>query len=228
MLATVTPNADTGSVMLICEPEAGAWSDWFRVDDGTNLENAEAIARAITRRVAARRRGEQAEVRADRDREGTHRRQAQPAACAGRAALPLQHAGQRAVPDPQRPGAAPTQMLGQPDPVPAPFAAAHRASAVHARRGTRTRAAPTSRSSRSAWVRACSCRSTCPSTCSTRVPGDDAADAGRERDQARPGAAHRRRHRVDPARREATTAWRSPSPTTATASASKPAAPASA
>ena len=62
ILATVTPNADTGSVLLICEPEAGAWSDWFRVDDGTNLENSEAVARAITRRVAARRRGEQAET----------------------------------------------------------------------------------------------------------------------------------------------------------------------
>ena len=62
ILATVTPNADSGSVLLICEPEAGAWSDLFRVDDGTNLENAEAIARAITRRVAERRRGEQAAV----------------------------------------------------------------------------------------------------------------------------------------------------------------------
>jgi hypothetical protein len=62
ILATVTPNADTGSVLLICEPEAGAWSDLFRVDDGCNLENAEAIARAITRRVAERRRGEQAHV----------------------------------------------------------------------------------------------------------------------------------------------------------------------
>ena len=60
ILATVTPNADTGTVLLICEPEAGAWSDLFRVDDGTNLENAEAIARAITRRVAERRRGERA------------------------------------------------------------------------------------------------------------------------------------------------------------------------
>ena len=60
ILATVTPNADTGTVLLICEPEAGAWSDLFRVDDGTNLENAEAIARAITRRVAERRRGAQA------------------------------------------------------------------------------------------------------------------------------------------------------------------------
>ena len=36
---------DRGSVMLICEPETPAWSDWFRVDDGTNLENAEAITR---------------------------------------------------------------------------------------------------------------------------------------------------------------------------------------
>jgi anti-sigma regulatory factor (Ser/Thr protein kinase) len=62
ILATVTPHADTGSVLLICEPEAGAWSDLFRVDDGTNLENAEAIARAITRRVAERRRGEQQQV----------------------------------------------------------------------------------------------------------------------------------------------------------------------
>jgi anti-sigma regulatory factor (Ser/Thr protein kinase) len=62
LLATVTPNADTGSVLLICEPEAGAWSDLFRVDDGSNLENAEAVARAITRRVAERRRGEQADV----------------------------------------------------------------------------------------------------------------------------------------------------------------------
>ena len=33
------------------------------VDDGTNLENAEAITRAITRRVAERRRGEQASAR---------------------------------------------------------------------------------------------------------------------------------------------------------------------
>ena len=60
IFATVTPNGDTGSVLLICEPEAGAWSDLFRVDDGTNLENAEAITRAISRRIAERRRGEQA------------------------------------------------------------------------------------------------------------------------------------------------------------------------
>lgn len=60
ILATVTPNHDSGSVTLICEPDSAAWSDWFRVDDGTNLENAEAITRAITRRVAERRRNEQA------------------------------------------------------------------------------------------------------------------------------------------------------------------------
>ncbi|NNG23299.1 sensor histidine kinase [Telluria aromaticivorans] len=64
ILATVTPNGDeAGSVTLICEPEGAAWTDWFLVDHGTNLENAEAIVRAITRRVAERRRGEKARVR---------------------------------------------------------------------------------------------------------------------------------------------------------------------
>ncbi|OON63377.1 sensor histidine kinase [Massilia sp. KIM] len=64
ILATVTPNGDdAGSVTLICEPEGPAWTDWFLVDHGTNLENAEAIVRAITRRVAERRRCEQAQVR---------------------------------------------------------------------------------------------------------------------------------------------------------------------
>ena len=60
ILATVTPGNDASSVTLVCEPESGAWSDWFKVDDGTNLENAEAITRAITRRIAERRRTEQA------------------------------------------------------------------------------------------------------------------------------------------------------------------------
>ena len=58
--ATVTPAGESGRVTLICEPENPAWSDWFLVDDGTNYENAEAIVRAITRRIGARRRGEQA------------------------------------------------------------------------------------------------------------------------------------------------------------------------
>ncbi|AXK72790.1 sensor histidine kinase [Lysobacter sp. TY2-98] len=70
--ATVTPTADTGSVTFICEPQVGAWSDWFFVDDGTNLENAEAITRAITRRVADARRGEQmAAVRTATEKELT-------------------------------------------------------------------------------------------------------------------------------------------------------------
>jgi hypothetical protein len=64
ILATVTPNGDeAGTVTLICEPERPAWTDWFMVDHGPNLENAEAIVRAITRRVAERRRSEQASVR---------------------------------------------------------------------------------------------------------------------------------------------------------------------
>ncbi len=63
ILATVTPGDGASSVTLVCEPESGAWSDWFKVDDGTNLENAEAIARAITRRIAEHRRGEQAAAR---------------------------------------------------------------------------------------------------------------------------------------------------------------------
>jgi signal transduction histidine kinase len=63
VLAFVNPNGDAGTVMLACEPERAAWTDWFLVDHGTNLDNAEAIVRAITRRVAERRRGEQAKVR---------------------------------------------------------------------------------------------------------------------------------------------------------------------
>jgi signal transduction histidine kinase len=60
ILATVQPGDGIATLTLICEPEAGAWSDFYRVDDGTNLENAEAITRALTRRMAERRRGERA------------------------------------------------------------------------------------------------------------------------------------------------------------------------
>jgi signal transduction histidine kinase len=63
ILMTVTPNGDAGSVTLICEPERAAWSDWFLIDYGSNLENAEALCRAIARRVAERRRGEQVAAR---------------------------------------------------------------------------------------------------------------------------------------------------------------------
>ncbi|MGH8085272.1 MAG: sensor histidine kinase [Lysobacter sp.] len=62
ILATVTPGHDSGSVTLICEPESPAWSDWFLVDDASNYENAEAITRAISRRVGERRRGEKADA----------------------------------------------------------------------------------------------------------------------------------------------------------------------
>jgi hypothetical protein len=58
--AIVTPHAETGTVNLACEPEGGSWRDWFAVDNGTNLENAEAITRAISRRITEQRRDEQA------------------------------------------------------------------------------------------------------------------------------------------------------------------------
>jgi LytS/YehU family sensor histidine kinase len=61
--ATIQPGEHSGSLTLFCEPEGGAWTDWFMVDDGTNFENIEAISRAITRRVAERRKGEQAVAR---------------------------------------------------------------------------------------------------------------------------------------------------------------------
>jgi signal transduction histidine kinase len=61
--AIVLPGEDTSTLKLVCEPQGGAWTDLFTVDDGTNFENMEAISRAITRRVAEARRGEQAQVR---------------------------------------------------------------------------------------------------------------------------------------------------------------------
>jgi signal transduction histidine kinase len=63
IFATVTPNSDTGTVNLVCAPESGAWRDWFTVDNGTNLENAEAISRAISRRITEVRRNEQASTK---------------------------------------------------------------------------------------------------------------------------------------------------------------------
>jgi signal transduction histidine kinase len=56
--ATVTPREGVSSIHLVCEPEGRAWLDWFLVDDGTNLENANALTRAIVRRIAERRRQE--------------------------------------------------------------------------------------------------------------------------------------------------------------------------
>jgi len=62
ILMTVTPNGEAGSVTLLCEPERSAWTDGFLVDFGTNLDNAEAIVRSVTRRVAELRRRETASV----------------------------------------------------------------------------------------------------------------------------------------------------------------------
>lgn len=56
--ATVAAGHDSCSVTLICEPQSPAWSYWFLLDGGSNFENAEAITRAISERVAALRRAE--------------------------------------------------------------------------------------------------------------------------------------------------------------------------
>ncbi len=60
VLVTVQSGTGTSSVSLLCEPDAGAWVDLFVVDEGTNYENAEALNRAIVRRVSLQRRDEQA------------------------------------------------------------------------------------------------------------------------------------------------------------------------
>jgi signal transduction histidine kinase len=62
ILATIAPGDGASSLTLICEPEGGAWLDWFMVDDGTNLENAEAVSRALSRRIGEHRKLEQAVV----------------------------------------------------------------------------------------------------------------------------------------------------------------------
>ncbi len=63
ILLTISPGAEVSSLTLICEPNRAAWTDTFLVDNGTNLENAEAIGRAISRRIAANRQAEKANVR---------------------------------------------------------------------------------------------------------------------------------------------------------------------
>ena len=63
VVATVMPGGATSSLALVCEPEISAWRDWLQVDQGTNLDNCEAITRAISRRIAERRKGEETLVR---------------------------------------------------------------------------------------------------------------------------------------------------------------------
>ena len=60
IFATIASRGETVTVSLVCEPESGVWRDWFTVDNGTNLENAEGVSRAISRRINEARRGEQA------------------------------------------------------------------------------------------------------------------------------------------------------------------------
>jgi signal transduction histidine kinase len=60
ILATVNRGEGSSSFSLVCEPRSAPWSDWLQVDDGVNLENIQAIARAVTLGVSTRRRGEQA------------------------------------------------------------------------------------------------------------------------------------------------------------------------
>jgi signal transduction histidine kinase len=59
VIATTASSNDTVSVTLQCEPDSAAWMDWLFLDEGSNLQNAETITRAISRRIAAIRRGEQ-------------------------------------------------------------------------------------------------------------------------------------------------------------------------
>ena len=60
IFAIMKAQGETTTVDLVCEPESGIWRDWFTVDNGTNLENAEGVSRAISRRITEARRGEQA------------------------------------------------------------------------------------------------------------------------------------------------------------------------
>jgi signal transduction histidine kinase len=61
--AMVAPTAAAASVTLVCEPDRGPWRDWFLVDHGTNLENMQAVTRAISRRISERRTAEETRAR---------------------------------------------------------------------------------------------------------------------------------------------------------------------
>ncbi|UPG87405.1 histidine kinase [Luteibacter aegosomatis] len=61
--ATLTPSDGSSSVMFVCEPDIGAWADWFNPDTGTSLEYVESLVRAIAQKLAGRRNRERADVR---------------------------------------------------------------------------------------------------------------------------------------------------------------------
>ena len=62
VLATVLPGEGTSSATVLCEPDAPHWVDLFALDEGTSYENAEALQRSVSRRVAEQRRDEQAQA----------------------------------------------------------------------------------------------------------------------------------------------------------------------
>jgi len=59
----VSPRDGTSSATIVCEPQGAAWLDWFFRDHGASLENAEALTRAIARRIGERRKDEAEQVR---------------------------------------------------------------------------------------------------------------------------------------------------------------------
>lgn len=60
VIADAVPGDSAVSVRLVCEPEGVALLDYLFPDEGTNLQNIEAVGRALSQRIAARRRGERA------------------------------------------------------------------------------------------------------------------------------------------------------------------------
>ena len=61
--ASVVPGDGACTVLFVCEPDSGAWSDWFNPDGGVSLEQAETLVRALTQRITERRNRERADTR---------------------------------------------------------------------------------------------------------------------------------------------------------------------
>jgi signal transduction histidine kinase len=61
--ASVLPGEGTCTVLFVCEPDSGAWMDWFNPDGGVSLELAETLVRALTQRINERRTRERADAR---------------------------------------------------------------------------------------------------------------------------------------------------------------------
>lgn len=61
--ASVVPGEGACTVLFVCEPDSGAWTDWFNPDGGVSLEYAETLVRALTQRINERRNRERADAR---------------------------------------------------------------------------------------------------------------------------------------------------------------------